>query len=52
MAASLIGVLITRAGAELLGQAGGRRVGPALGDVLAEHEHALVGAHGRGQRRR
>ena len=34
-------------GAELLGQAGGGGVGPALGDVLAEHEDALVGAHRR-----
>ena len=32
-------------GAELLGEPGGRGVGPALGDVLAEDEHALVGAH-------
>ena len=47
MAASLIGVLITRSRAELLGEAGGRGVRPALGDVLAQHEHALVGSHGR-----
>ena len=32
-------------GAELLGEPGGRAPRPALGDVLAEHEHALVGAH-------
>ena len=38
-------------GAELLRQAGGRGVGPALGDVLPEDEHALVGAHRVGQRR-
>ena len=39
-------------GAELLGEPGGRGVRPALGDVLAEHEHALVGAHRAGERRR
>ena len=36
--------------AELLDQAGGGRVGPALGDVLAEHEDAAVGSHGGGER--
>ena len=32
-------------GAELVGQPGGRAVGAALGHVLADHEHARVGAH-------
>ena len=31
--------------AELLGEPGGRAPRPALGHVLADHEHARVGAH-------
>ena len=50
IAASLIGVSITRPRAELLREPGGRRVRAALGDVLAEHEDALVGAHRRRER--
>ena len=45
IAPSLIGVLTHALGAELLGQPRRRGVRAALGDVLAEHEHALVGAH-------
>jgi hypothetical protein len=37
---------------ELLREPPGGAERPALGDVLAEHEHALVGAHGLGQCRR
>ncbi len=37
-------------GAELLGQAGGHRVRTALGDVLADHEHVVVGPHRLGER--
>ena len=51
IAASLIGVLRTRSGAELLGEPRRRAPRAAFGDVLAEHEHARVGPHRLGERR-
>ena len=44
IAASLIGVSRTRSGPNRR-KPRGRAERPALGDVLAEHEHARVGAH-------
>ena len=44
-APSLIGRVAHALAAELLGQALGGQVGAALGDVLADHDHALVLAH-------
>ena len=50
IAASEIGVLRMRSGAELLGKPVRGAPRPAFRDVLPEHEHARVGAHRLGER--
>ena len=51
IAASLIGVLRTRSAPNSSDEPCGRSPRPALGHVLAQHEHARVGAHRLRERR-